>query len=337
MELQLPETEELGHLGCVTSMLPKISTPVGQGIVAFADKANGKAGRVSPSPNSPRLSTSRRQLCPDIEASLVMTSGKVGMPKPASPSSVGLKLPAPNSKPADPTASKVGYSLAGTGNNFFEGDTNNVLGVNKLSLLRETSSLVEVSIPADDAEELDVLEEFNACLDSLEAIEVDDLAAKGFWYTWLNKRGGEGDNKSKLDRVLVHTSWLDTFREAEAVFHFPGVSAHCAAVKSWEEMQEYPMLRLINKLRHLKPVLIAFNKQRYGNISGRVTQARLELEAIQEQCFNHPGDGASQELERDLLCKLLNLSTAEESYKKLKSRVKWLSWGDKNTVFSSEA
>lgn len=87
-----------------------------------------------------------------------MTSGKVGMPKPASPSSVGLKLPAPNSKPADPTASKVGYSLAGTGNNFFEGDTNNVLGVNKLSLLRETSSLVEVSIPADDAEELDVLE-----------------------------------------------------------------------------------------------------------------------------------------------------------------------------------
>lgn len=158
MELQLPETEELEHLGCVTSMLPKISTPVGQGIVAFADKANGKAGRVSPSPNSPRLSTSRRQLCPDIEASLVMTSGKVGMPKPASPSSVGLKLPAPNSKPADPTASKVGYSLAGTGNNFFEGDTNNVLGVNKLSLLRETSSLVEVSIPADDAEELDVLE-----------------------------------------------------------------------------------------------------------------------------------------------------------------------------------
>lgn len=210
--------------------------------------------------------------------------------------------------------------------------------------------------------------EFNACLDSLEAIEVDDLAAKGFWYTWLNKRGGEGDNKSKLDRVLVYTSWLDTFREAEAVFHFPGVSAHCAAVvsisksiqrrrsfkffnfwmardtfkatlqKSWEEeMQEYPILRLSNKLRRLKPVLIAFNKQRYGNISGRVTQARLELEAIQEQCFNHPGDGASQELERDLLCKLLNLSTAEESYKKLKSRVKWLSLGDKNTVFSSEA
>lgn len=38
--------------------------------------------------------------------------------------------------------------------------------------------------------------EFNQCLSD---ICQDDLPIKGFWYTWTNKRGGAGDNKSKLE------------------------------------------------------------------------------------------------------------------------------------------
>lgn len=66
--------------------------------------------------------------------------------------------------------------------------------------------------------------ELNQCLID---ISQDDMPSKGFWFTWSNKRGGGGSNKSKLDRVLVNTEWLDMFPTAEASFLAPGVSDHC--------------------------------------------------------------------------------------------------------------
>lgn len=66
--------------------------------------------------------------------------------------------------------------------------------------------------------------EFNDCLNSL---EVDDFPANGFWFTWTNKQGGLGDNKSKLDRAMVNARWLTSFPDSEAWFLHPGVSDHC--------------------------------------------------------------------------------------------------------------
>lgn len=66
--------------------------------------------------------------------------------------------------------------------------------------------------------------EFNQCL---YGISQDDLPVKGFWYTWTNKRGGVGDNKSKLDRVISNIDWLDSYPHAGAVFLPPGISDHC--------------------------------------------------------------------------------------------------------------
>ncbi|KAG5535782.1 hypothetical protein RHGRI_023523 [Rhododendron griersonianum] len=65
--------------------------------------------------------------------------------------------------------------------------------------------------------------EFNACLDT---IGMDDMPFKGLWFTWSNKRGGGGDIKSKLDRVLINASWLDVFPESETTFLAPGISDH---------------------------------------------------------------------------------------------------------------
>lgn len=57
--------------------------------------------------------------------------------------------------------------------------------------------------------------EFNDCL---HALELDDLTTKGFWFTWTNKRGGLGDNKSKLDSAMVNASWLSAYPNSEAWF-----------------------------------------------------------------------------------------------------------------------
>lgn len=66
--------------------------------------------------------------------------------------------------------------------------------------------------------------DLNQCLVD---IAQDDLPPKGFWFTWSNKRGGAGDNKSKLDRVISNTVWMDLFPYSEAVFLPAGISDHC--------------------------------------------------------------------------------------------------------------
>lgn len=55
--------------------------------------------------------------------------------------------------------------------------------------------------------------EFNQCLSD---ISHDDMPARGFWFTWTNKQGGAGDNKSRIDRVTSNNQWLVSFPNCEA-------------------------------------------------------------------------------------------------------------------------
>ncbi|KAG5526206.1 hypothetical protein RHGRI_032472 [Rhododendron griersonianum] len=69
--------------------------------------------------------------------------------------------------------------------------------------------------------------DFNDCLESL---NMEDMPSRGFWFTWSNRRGGMGVNKSKIERVLINSAWLDKFSDSEVVFLAPGVSDHCSIV-----------------------------------------------------------------------------------------------------------
>jgi hypothetical protein len=66
--------------------------------------------------------------------------------------------------------------------------------------------------------------DLNTCL---EDVGMDDMPFKGLWFTWSNKRGGQGTVKSKLDRVNINGTWMDFFSESEAIFLAPGISDHC--------------------------------------------------------------------------------------------------------------
>lgn len=70
---------------------------------------------------------------------------------------------------------------------------------------------------------------FNSCI---EDIDIDDLPAKGFWFSWSNRSGGMGLIKSRIDRAMVNHVWQDTFTESEAVFTAPGISDHCPLLVS---------------------------------------------------------------------------------------------------------
>lgn len=185
---------------------------------------------------------------------------------------------------------------------------------------------------AERLEEFDsnAVGDFNNCLEDL---EMEDLPTKGFWFSWSNKRGGLGDNKSKLDRALINPSWLDEFPNAEAVLLAPGVSDHCSLIvtimpelrckkpfkffnfwmkqssfkdslaQSWAEPVEGSsmMLRFSLKLRRLKFVLKDLNLRCFSNICSRVAQAREELSQVQSLCFSNPFDATLCAKEKEVL------------------------------------
>ncbi|KAH7845047.1 hypothetical protein Vadar_034581 [Vaccinium darrowii] len=202
---------------------------------------------------------------------------------------------------------------------------------------------------------------FNSCIAD---IEIDDLPAKGFWFSWSNRSGGMGLIKSRIDRAMVNHVWQDIFTESEAVFTAPGISDHCPLLVSilpyrhrrkpfkffnfwmfhplfsnlvqeaWNQNRgTHPMQRLSYKLNFLKGLLKKLNSTCYNKISDRVAVAKANLVSIQEEAALVSSSDELIVQEREAMLVYRSLSAAEEAFKKQKSRVQWLHLGDNNTKF----
>lgn len=90
------------------------------------------------------------------------------------------------------------------------------------------------------------------------------------------------------------------------------------------------MYRLSKKLKALKLVLRALNKENYSSIHRRVERAKEQLLKLQNEFLTSP----LQELvfgEQSQRALLADLLTAEESFLRQKFRIRWLREGDQNT------
>ncbi|XP_039041009.1 uncharacterized protein LOC120179498 [Hibiscus syriacus] len=205
------------------------------------------------------------------------------------------------------------------------------------------------------------MEDLRNCMDNL---GLEEHPFFGPTFTWSNKHE-EGFLDRKLDRVLVNDKWCEAFPNSHVEFQAPGVSDHCLAVtwyfheglasrqkpfkyfnfwalhpefkvvvgKSWTEaVQGDPMQALFYKMKRLKPVLKAFNRKCYSNISEKVAEKREHLEKQQVVVLNG-GSLDDVVVEKKLHQELVELKKAEMIFYQQKAKVDWLLDGDQCTKF----
>ncbi|GFY82192.1 hypothetical protein Acr_02g0004320 [Actinidia rufa] len=130
--------------------------------------------------------------------------------------------------------------------------------------------------------------EFNLCIGD---IDIEDLNATGVFFTRSSRGGGLGDRKSKIDRIMVNPKWQDCLPKSEGGFCSSWYYCRC-------------------------PIVVTI----LPNGGQWTSYGKAGIEVEEEVGSQSTGDPNWMALERDALHKYIDLSNAEESFKKQKSR-----------------
>lgn len=226
---------------------------------------------------------------------------------------------------------------------------------NQILQAEDHFSLIPYSLP------LQGMNEFQNCIDSCELLH---LSTRGSAHTWYN---GQPTNPitRKLDRALINESWFSTFLQSSVFVDAPGGSDHSPLLVSTSDIVErrkvpfkfysffstHPdyqslvesawnldlgntstMFSLCQKLKAVKVVCKALNRNSFSNIQQRTAEAHDSLTSVQHQILTNPTPALFEE-EREIRKRWTFLSSAEESFLKQKSRIRWCDEGDSNTSF----
>ncbi|KAJ0262857.1 hypothetical protein HA466_0033230 [Hirschfeldia incana] len=203
---------------------------------------------------------------------------------------------------------------------------------------------------------------------ALEDGNLSDLDIRGSFFSWSNRRP-EDQFLRKLDRVLCNEKWRDIFPDAVSVFEAPGESDHSPAVvsfssqpqtrkcsfkyfsflashpsfkeemlKAWEESIPVgsKMYSLGQRLKKAKATCRRLNKEGFGNIQQRASEALEALKAVQLQMLSSPSDSLFRQ-KFVAHKKWQFFESAQEIFFSRKARIRWLDCGDANTKFFYKA
>ncbi|CAL5404679.1 unnamed protein product [Camellia sinensis] len=188
-----------------------------------------------------------------------------------------------------------------------------------------------------------------------------DLEFNGNAFTWSNNQVGLANVQERLDKAFATADWRALFPYAQ-VFHESRIgSDHCPVIikccvppkkipyqfkfetmwstspwcgdvikQAWEQCPlGSPMFQLIQRLKNCRRSLLAWCKEDFGN-------TKLEIARLKERMDSLQGQPPSEDniLEQSSIQAELEVSLArEEMFFHQRSRVNWLSYGDKNSAF----
>ncbi|CAM8956535.1 unnamed protein product [Rhodiola kirilowii] len=185
-----------------------------------------------------------------------------------------------------------------------------------------------------------------------------DVGYKGYVFTFSNKRKGETESRSRLDRALVNHLWKDKFPITEVTHISTYHSDHSALlikyyayrIKPPNNFKFEPMwlrdpkfLQFIetkwhqcpeggiftNKIAQLTRPLWEWNKYEFGNVNMKIDDLKRKLENIRTQLRTEDVFREEQEITEDLDEWLLR----KEIMWRQRARTSWIKEGDNNTSF----
>ncbi|KAF9678102.1 hypothetical protein SADUNF_Sadunf07G0000100 [Salix dunnii] len=205
-------------------------------------------------------------------------------------------------------------------------------------------------------------EDFGQCLHQC---ELHSVPFRGIKYTWHNGQESHRLILRKLDWVIANAAFSSEWPEAYAQFLPRGASDHSSMLMHikqgtfkpkprfrflnlWIEREDFmphiaslwqrqahgnPLFRLTTKLQWVKQSLKNWHKHNSSHISSRVVQAKADWDSAQTNLDQNPSSLIYRTREKQAAACYQKLCRDEESFYKQKSRIQWLSLGDKNTAF----
>ncbi|XP_071728479.1 uncharacterized protein [Rutidosis leptorrhynchoides] len=206
------------------------------------------------------------------------------------------------------------------------------------------------------------MKEFNSCLND---IEIEDINSSGFHFTWTKSlKNPKCGTLKKLDRIMINAEVMTAIPQAHGIFLPYVISDHSPAIlnipnfivskpKSFRFMnylsekeafmhivkegwnRQYvgcAMYCLIMKLKGLKKDLRMLNWAD-GNTFNKVKSLKMQLKDVQAKIDADPHSVTTRELASKILQEYEEAKHDEFLILQQKTKIKWLSEGDKNTEY----
>eukprot|EP00253_Pinus_taeda_P018984 PITA_18984 len=167
-----------------------------------------------------------------------------------------------------------------------------------------------------------------------------DIAMNNGTYTWNNKRGGECQVASKLDRFIISKDLMIKDKDIVAsVLPFGGLDHWPVELEIQEdlEIQSTRIFLLQKSLIQIKLQLKEWNKKEYGNIFQKKYIMEGKLQRLNQTLITEGFDKEQNDLATKYHQDWDNLGKQEEILWRQKPRVQWLKEGDRNTGFFDRA
>ncbi|XP_074305083.1 uncharacterized protein LOC141640020 [Silene latifolia] len=172
---------------------------------------------------------------------------------------------------------------------------------------------------------------FNSCLASC---SLDDISSSGTDLTWTNKQDQQTRVWSKLDRVLINSSWATSFSSSNAHFHESGLSDHSLVVVTVFTERKIPKrFSFLNSwIEH--PDYEATVKSAWKTSKAdKVKTARQQLKDVQANLLTDPFSPTLILEEKLAVKEFTRLKSIEHSILQQRAKITHLQQTDTNSKF----